>query len=241
MNTSPQVHETPPQLDDALARVGQAKENYVSLAGEIEDFLYNYVKGMVKGYSRETGDFHMQLRHPRESTVRGRPVVLVSQIAENLRTALDYLVFELSLLNEPELNERVPQFVIADNKEEFERQAKTRLRYLIPEQRRFVEELQPYRGNGVLALLGELAIQGKHRRLLSLRDTTGLDIYFAEITKREDYRDCFVYPMEKGHAVFAKPKGRPVFLLTEKYDAMPTLKKMIEHTADIVRGSFCFF
>ena len=241
MIVSQDTHDPPPQLVDALARLDQAKENYVSLARELNEFLYDYVKGMVNSQPDENGNFRLTLRHPKESNVRGRSVVLVSQIVENLRTALDYMIFELSLLNEPDLNERVPQFVIADSGFDFERDAKTRLRHLTTEQKSFVEQLQPYNGNWMLALLGELAIQGKHRRLLSLRDNTGLDIYFAEITKREDYRDCFVYPMEEGNAVFAKPKGNPVFLLTEEYDAMPTLKTMIEHTADIVRVSYCFF
>ena len=59
--------------------------------------------------------------------MRGKPRVLVTQIVENLRTALDYMIFELSVLNERELNERLPQFVVADSESDFERQAKRRL------------------------------------------------------------------------------------------------------------------
>ena len=61
------------------------------------------------------------------------------------------------------------------------------------------------------------------------------------MAKKEEYKDCFVYPMEKETAVFAKPKERGVLVLIEKYDATPTLKAMIEHVADIVRVSYCFF
>ena len=121
------MHEVPPELADALARIDQAKENYISLAREMDEFLYNYVKGMVKGLDRKTGNFVLQLRRPKESNVRGKPRVLVTQIVENLRTALDYMIFELSVLNERELNERLPQFVVADSESDFERQAKRRL------------------------------------------------------------------------------------------------------------------
>lgn len=55
---------------------------------------------MIEGFDRESGDFTLQLRHPRDSSVSGAPQVLVAQIAENLRTALDYMVFRLSVLNE---------------------------------------------------------------------------------------------------------------------------------------------
>ena len=153
MAASPDIHEAPPELADALARIGQAKENCISLAREMNEFLYKYVKGMVKGLDRESGSFVLQLRHPKESNVKGTPRVLVAQIVENLRTALDYMIFELSVLNEPNLNERTPQFVIADRKSDFERQAKRRLRYLTNEQKSFVEQLQPYHGNGMLVTL----------------------------------------------------------------------------------------
>ena len=241
MDQHREIHEPPLKLADALARIDQAKENYIALGSEMDQFLYEYVKGMVKGLDRESGNFVLRFRHSKESAVKGRPKVLVAQIVENLRTALDYMIFELSVLNEPDLKERVPQFVIADSELEFEHQAKNRLRYLTDEQKSFVEQIQPYNGNGMLALLGKLAGLGKHRRLLSIRDNTGFDIYLAEISKKGEYRDCFVYPVERGHAIFARPKSKAIVVLMEKYDAIPTLKAMIEHTADIVRVSYCFF
>ena len=235
------MQETPSQLEDALARLGQAKEDYFSLVHELNEFLFNYVRGMVKGFDRKTGHFVIKLRHPNESNVRGSPVVLVTQIVESLRTSLDYMVFELSVLNTPDLNQRVPQFVIADSESDFNRQAKTRLRYLTAEQKSVVEQIQPYNGNGMLGLLGEMAIQGKHRRLLSLQNVTGLDIYFADIAKQGDYEDCFVYPAAKGSAIFARPKNTATFLLIEKYDAMGLLKDMIGCVEDILQVSYCFF
>lgn len=241
MTASQNAYETPSQLEDALARIEQAKENYISLTSEINEFLYNYVKGMVKGLDPETGDLVLQLRDSKDSNVRGKPVVLVSQILENLRTALDYMVFQLSVLNKSELNEREPQFVIADSESKFESQAKTCLRHLTDEQKDFVQQIQPYHGNWLLALLGEITAQVKHRRLLSIRNITGLQIYASEITKQEEYKDCFVYPFEDGQAIFARPKSKPVFLLIEKYDAMLFLKAMIEHVEDILQVSYCFF
>ena len=241
MQISPDAHEAPPELEDALGRIDQAKDNYVSLVHEMNEFLYDYVKGMVKGLDLVTGHFNMQLRHPKESIVKGRPRILVVQIVENLRSALDYMVFQLSTQNVSDLNERVPQFVIADSEEDFERKAKTCLRYLTDEQRSFVERIQPYQGNGRLALLGKLAIAGKHRHLLSIRDNTGFDIYFSEMAKKHEYEGYFVYPVEQQKAIFAKPRGEGSIVLMETYDAMPTLKSMIEHTDEIVRVSYCFF
>ena len=212
----PQPQEPPSQLVDALARVAQAKANYIAFANEIQVFLYEYVGGMIKG---EGDDFAIQLRHPKESEVSGPAKVLVGQIVENLRSALDYMVFELSALNDPDLNPRTPQFVIAEDESSFQRQAKRRLRYLSDEQKTLIEKIQPYHGNIVLGLLAEMAGAGKHRRLLRVWDNTGLQVYLAEMEKQAEYEDCFVYPVGKGSAVFAKPEGRPTVLLMDKYDA----------------------
>ena len=241
MNAVPNVYELPPELEDASARVDQANRDYVAFAHEMNEFLYRYVKGMLKGFDPDTGHFIMQLRHPKCRNVKGRPAVLIAQIAENLRSALDYMVFQLSVLNDPNLKEHEPQFVIAHSAKDFERQAKRRLRYLSGEQKSFIEGIQPYHGNGTLGLLGEIGGPSKHRRLLSVRDNTGLDIYFAEMTKKDEFPGFFVYPCEKESAVFAKPKAEQVVVLLEKYYAMPTLERLITQTIQIIRASYCFF
>ena len=233
--------DMPPQLEDSLARIDQARENYKFLQREINKFLYKYVEGMEKGFNPNTGNFRIRLRHPKDRNINRRARVLISQIVENLRTALDYMVYQLSLLTEPNLDEREPQFIIADTEASFERQAKRRLRYLTNEQRSFLEQIQPYHGNGLLSLLGEIANAGKHRGLVSIRDQTGFDIYFNEMKKRKEYKGCFVYPMEKGQAIFAKPRGPGSLVLMESYDAMSTLKNMIEHVSDVIGKSYCFF
>ena len=241
MNTPEEKHEVPPELADAWARIAQATENYNSLLHEMTAFLYRYVESMVKGWDRKSESFVLQLRHPKESIVTGVPKVLVAQIVENLRTSLDYMIFQLSMLNTSELNERAPQFVIADTEAEFNKQANRRLRYLTAEQKSFVERIQPYHGNRMLALLGEIAGMGKHRSLLSIRDNTCLEIHFAEMTKKQEYKGWFLFPVEKGSAIFARPKHEGSIVLLEQYDAMPTLKEMIYHIADVIRVSHCFF
>ena len=100
--------------------------------------------------------------------------------------------------------------------------------------------LQPYHGDNLLALLAKIANTGKHRRLLTVQDRTGFDIYFAKITENDECRGCFVYPMEKGMAIFARPKGDGTVLLMNEYSAMPLLNAMIEHTTGILRAFYCF-
>ncbi len=235
------IHDVPEQLVDTWTRLYRAKENYDALGDEVTSFLYEYVKGMIKGWNRESESFVLQFRHPRDSVMTGKPRALVVDIVEDLRSSLDYMVFELSVLNTPDLTESTSQFVIADTKKHFDQQSKRRLRYLTYEQRtEFIERLQPFNGNPMLALLRNIANQSKHRRLLSLRDNSGWDIYMDDIKNRDKYKNCFVYPMEKGQVIFTAPKNYTILLL-EKYDALGILKEMAEHVGDVVRLSHCFF
>ena len=136
------IPNKPEQLADAWTGLYRAKENYDALIDEVTKFLYEYVKGMVKGWNSDTGGFVLQLRHHRDSTITGRPQALVVDIVEDVRAALDYMVFALSALSTPNLNEKTPQFVIADTKDDFDRQSKSRLRYLTDEQKiEFIEKI----------------------------------------------------------------------------------------------------
>ena len=233
--------EAPEQLADAWTRLYRAKENYDALVDEAMNFLYEYVKGMVKGWDPEGGGFVLQLRDGQASILTGRPRALVVDIVEDLRAALDYMVFELSVLNAPDLNEQAPQFVISDTKEDFDQKCKRRLRYLTEEQKiEFIEKLQPFNGNSILGILRDVSDRSKHRRLLAVRDNSDWEIHMAEANRKGEYEGWFMYQMEKGSAFFARPNSFSVTLL-EKYDAMKTLKAMAEHVGDIVRLSHCFF
>lgn len=203
--------------------------------------MYDYVKGIVKGRDSTGRGYALQVRPQSDDIVKGQPKVLVAQVAENLRSALDYMVFELSTVNCPSLDEWIPQFPITRTREEFDTQAKRRLKYLSNDQINFIEKQQPYHGNHVISLLTEITNPSKHRRLASLRDDTDIGIYLAEITREEEFPDHFVYPMERGMAMFVGPMDEKSFILLNKYDAVPTLNNMIKTVTLIVKASGQFF
>ena len=243
MDASYKVCGWPSELEDALHRLNQAKADFESLGSEIDRFHYEYVKGMVRGHDPSREAFTIQLRHPKESFVKGRPAVLVAQIAENLRAALDYTVYQLSKLNDPSLSERAPAFIIAASRQDFENSAKAGLRYLTTEQVDLIEQLQPYNGNLTLSLVRDVTNSAKHRHLLQMLDLTSLDVYLASLDKQsEEYPDCFVYPAGDGeHAIFARYNKQPRLRLLEKYNAFEVLGLMISQTETIIWVfSHCF-
>lgn len=233
--------EIPDGLKDAWARIDRAADDYKRLAGELEMFLYDHIKGMVLVQAPGAAGSVLRMRRPSDSNIKGRPLVSLSQIAENLRSALDYLVFALSKRSTSDLNDRAPQFVIAESKTEFEKQAKQRLRYLTPAQVRFMEMVQPYKSGIMLALLKDMTDPSKHRHLLSLEERTGWRIVLSTTARSGEYPGMFMYPVQDGMAFFAEPICRPEFTLLGRYDAMKTLQGMIETVGDIILAARCFF
>ena len=66
-------------------------------------------------------------------------------------------------------------------------------------------------------------------------------MYLDHIRNKDKYEDCFTYPLAEGNAFFVRLKREPLVLLMDKHDAVPMLGAMIEHVADIVSASRCFF
>ena len=101
-------------LNDARERIESAAGKYPEFLREAEHFVYLYVKGMIRGYEGED-NFVMQFPKRRDGYMRGRPRMLAVEIIEGVRSALDYVLFGLSLRNEPTMNPKYPKFVIADD------------------------------------------------------------------------------------------------------------------------------
>ncbi|MXZ08391.1 MAG: hypothetical protein F4Y79_03015 [Gemmatimonadetes bacterium] len=233
--------DIPIELSDAWVRLQQAADEYVALQHAVNEFLYEYLKGMPMGKDPETGEFFISLRHPKDSIMSGKPKVLVGQMIENCRVALDYMVYELSLKNHKDLEyEHAPQFVISDTEARFNKEAKHKLQYLTDEQREFIRSIQPFKGNALLGIFRDATNKSKHRQLLTITDMTGFDIYFDSAKNKHKYKDAWLLKEEDGQVFFARPKDRAVLLMNE-YKAIPILKAIAEHTGEIVLASRKFF
>ena len=211
----------PEELSDALARITKAKSDYDALRVEVGGFFYEYWGGMFDGREPETGNFIVTLPHADDMVLPATMRVLAGQIIEGVRSALDYMVFAMSKRNCHELNERIPQFVIAESECKFESEARTRLRYLSSEQKQFIERLQPYRMESFLRVISEWGNHGKHRGLLEIVDNTNLTIIFDEINNRHKYEGAWVFAQEEGQAFFVKPQDGVFLLMMQK--TMPSV------------------
>ena len=232
---------SPEELSDALARITKAKADYEALRVEIEDFLYEYWGGMFDGREPETGNFIVTLPHADDMVLPATTRVLAGQIIEGVRSALDYMVFEMSKRNCQELNERVPQFVIAESDVKFQAESRSRLRYLSSEEREFIERIQPYRTNSYLRVISEWGNYGKHRGLLEIVDSTNLTIVFDKIDNRHKHQGALVFAQEEDQAFFVAPQDGVFLMMMQRYDAIGALRAIIETGERIVTASFEFF
>jgi len=141
-----------PSLDGAYARVARAREHLAALASAVAS---------VSVPANTTGAF--------EDIGTATPVdpihsILVGEITYNLRSALDYLIYELALLDTASIQEKT-QFLIIDSPSDWKQEAKRRLPGLSPVHQDAIRMLQPFSGCQWTRTLRDTSNSDKHRHL----------------------------------------------------------------------------
>ena len=155
-----EVCDWPTELEDARARTNQARDNFNELGQIVYNFHEQYVRRMLYQTNPDGQDSNVYVQPPGDLFVKGKPSALIAQIVDHMRAALDYTIMQLSTLRIPHVHKRSPAFVIADTKEAFVKQGKTKLKDLTSIQRGLVEQLQPYNGSAYLRVLREIVNPG---------------------------------------------------------------------------------
>lgn len=222
------------QFQDSWDRIDSAYAEYDEFLGEVDKAMHSQMQRMICWSPDNPNDTTIRLLTAKELIeLTNRPRVLAGQIAENLRSALDYIVFRLSERNDPTLNNRLPSFVIADDSASFQRASGTGLKYLTSEQERIVEGLQPYYGHDYLQLIRDASNRSKHRGLLTLRNSTSIDIVLDSTANAHEYEGSWQFHQPTGSTVYVKRNYRDVIFL-EEYDAVLGFKYMLEGARAVV-------
>ena len=221
-------------LQDASYRIESAELHYGQFLHELDNFAYEHIERMLK--TDGNGEFYIGINPPSELVVAGVASVLAAKIAEDLRSALDYSVFALSMQNFPKFNQKLSQFVIADSKKAFDSDAKRCLKYLTEEQKEFIENLQPFHANVTLGLIRDATNTTKHRRLLhlQLQGSSEIAILSPGMENETQYQDWRIFKPQEGIVVAAKYK-KQAFRFLEHYEAIQTLRLMIDSTVMVVQ------
>lgn len=146
-----------PSLANAYARVDRAREHLVALTREIDSFLSSVVYSLSIGPAA-TGVFTDVGRMPALISI------LVGEILYNLRSGLDYLVYELAYLDSGQIQEQT-QFLIEDREAGWENKRGQKLKQISDSHVERIKDFQPFRGCDWTGTLRDLSNPDKHRTL----------------------------------------------------------------------------
>jgi hypothetical protein len=151
-------------LDGAFQRINRAEEHLSELKQRLDDFRQRYLDAATIRFDPDP-PYHAHPIHPSLTPQTEHIVsIVLGEICYNLRSALDYLVYELALLDSGSIQHRT-QFPITDTPEKFAGSAKSKLIGISSSHVSAIEELQPYRGCTWPKVLRTLSNPDKHKML----------------------------------------------------------------------------
>ncbi len=164
-------------LDGALARVSRAGEHLGELVRQIEAVRQEQFDAIAWDFDADRpGEIKVVANEEIFVPLPGFGI-LVGEVAYNLRAALDYLIYELAILDSGNIVNGT-QFPIEDKPKGFaSRQKRGWLGGLNPAHIAAVESLQPYRGHNWTRALRDISNPDKHRNLVYSQGSYGLRVY----------------------------------------------------------------
>jgi hypothetical protein len=149
-------------LDGARARVARANEHLTNLRQRLAGILRSQEDAIIVEFDPNP-PHQIILRRPNETFVETDVGILIGEIVYNLRTALDYLVFELAKFDSG-VSQDFTQFPIEDTKKGFAwREKRGWLKGINTAHVAAIERLQPYAGCDWTKTLRDLSNRDKHK------------------------------------------------------------------------------
>ena len=143
------------------------------LLSEFEAALKEHSSTELHSFGISEGN--VQLPHP-DDLVPREAQAIAGEIIQDLRSALDNLIYEASRRNNDDVEVEQTQFVIDDDEKSYRNQRK-RLRKVTDKQKSKVESIQPYNYEDKWAsLLSDLSNRDKHRCLIALHDHSRITV-----------------------------------------------------------------
>jgi hypothetical protein len=157
-------------LDGAYERIRRAEEHMLDLNAFLAKTRDEQFNIAIRHWDENRFDFDIG-----SIVVPSKANIFIGETAYNLRSALDYLVAELSGIDCGVVQD-MTQFPIEDRKRDFCRRINSYLRGLNAPHIAAIERLQPYYGNNWLKQLKRLSNVDKHRSLIKIDGSTSHDV-----------------------------------------------------------------
>lgn len=152
-------------LHDAQIKLARADRHLAEFLGTVEAYFASGPLSLTQGLDADAS--HWVVKAKIESELPADAGAIVGDIAHNIRSALDGLVWELARLQTKKPGRT--QFPIFTKPRAFKKGAHRMIGNLAPEHAAFLERLQPYRSDNLysdpLFILNRLSNVDKHRHL----------------------------------------------------------------------------
>lgn len=166
----------PYSLTGAFLRINRAGEHLRDLMRQIEAFRQEQLDAINVQLDPQTATEPFLIQTT-ETIIPLEWSILTGEICYSLRAALDYLIYELAILDSGKISPRT-QFPIEDKKKGFAHRQKIGwLNGLNAAHVAAIEVLQPYRGCQWTKVLRDLSNVDKHVRLVLKQGSFVLDIF----------------------------------------------------------------
>jgi len=190
-------------LDGAYARLDRAMEHLVDLKTVLTEFTDSEHEIAARtaeihpGPAIKPGDVPFKIMRP-ESPIPVKVSILVGEVVSNLRSALDYLIYELARLDSGSVQNGT-QFPIEDKPTGFQGRGNSFLRGINDAHAAQIERLQPYNGVDWTRRLRIISNPDKHRHLSIHTHNTAI-----KALKTNDPAQAFPTQGDKGAIIVMK-------------------------------------
>ena len=166
----------------ATARVDRARMHVDEFRQFLEDSrqIHDRLPLPTAHYDAETQQQHLRMPTADLPSL-DKSSIIVGETLYNLRTALDYIVYDLAEDDSGKV-QRGTQFIIADNKKRFRERGRQYLRGLTPHHVKLIEKFQPYKGVKWTKILRDYSNPDKHRHLLPNSHEGLIQIFIMDLT-----------------------------------------------------------
>ena len=169
-------------LDGAYARLNRAREHLADLEIREKAIVHPKIANIIaKKDLRTIQDFvitDLDAELPQSFSI------LIGETIYNLRAALDYLVFDLAVLDSGS-PKKGTQFPIDDTKENFASHRGRFLKGLSVEHVAQIEKLQPYKGYNYTAMIRDISNPDKHQTLTVIQGKGVYSIKVVDTSERQ--------------------------------------------------------
>lgn len=162
-----------PSLNDARLKIEWTKGYLRDLHSAIAAFLESKPYSVITDNNPETGEISAKLRLAK--SVSPEVQRLAGNFVTDIRSVLDYMVCELSILTDGDPARGGVEFPIAKDREEFEKSSTQRkIRRLPSEAQDVIRKIQPYKGGDGAPLwaLNELRRKSIHHSIVTMGHAT---------------------------------------------------------------------